>query len=173
MLRVQLIILVMTVFSSSCAWADKPDKPKGEKHATQPYKEKQQKKHKGGGGHDRYQGAYSKSYQHPSAQSPYFSEQHRIIVRDYYSNEFNRGQCPPGLAKKHNGCLPPGQAKRWSVGQVLPRDVRYYDLPDHLLRQIGSPPAGYRFVRVDSDILLLAVGTGLVIDALTNLNVLP
>jgi hypothetical protein len=26
--------------------------------------------------------------------------------------------CPPGLAKKRNGCLPPGQAKkRWNVGQ--------------------------------------------------------
>ena len=26
--------------------------------------------------------------------------------------------CPPGLAKKHNGCLPPGQArKRYNVGQ--------------------------------------------------------
>jgi len=24
----------------------------------------------------------------------------------------NRGDCPPGLAKKDNGCLPPGQAKK-------------------------------------------------------------
>ncbi|MEP7130966.1 MAG: hypothetical protein ABI770_07550 [Sphingomicrobium sp.] len=28
------------------------------------------------------------------------------------------GGCPPGLAKKHNGCLPPGQAKKlYHVGQ--------------------------------------------------------
>lgn len=28
------------------------------------------------------------------------------------------GGCPPGLAKKHNGCLPPGQAKKmFRVGQ--------------------------------------------------------
>jgi hypothetical protein len=31
--------------------------------------------------------------------------------------------CPPGLAKKHNGCLPPGQAKkRFARGQRLERD---------------------------------------------------
>jgi hypothetical protein len=28
------------------------------------------------------------------------------------------GGCPPGLARKHNGCLPPGQAKKmFRVGQ--------------------------------------------------------
>jgi hypothetical protein len=35
---------------------------------------------------------------------------------------YDRG-CPPGLAKKGNGCLPPGQAKkRFGVGQRLERD---------------------------------------------------
>ena len=27
------------------------------------------------------------------------------------------GGCPPGLAKKHNGCMPPGQAKKLARGQ--------------------------------------------------------
>ena len=32
------------------------------------------------------------------------------------------GGCPPGLAKKNNGCLPPGQAKKlYNVGQRFPR----------------------------------------------------
>lgn len=31
------------------------------------------------------------------------------------------------------------------------------------------PPAGYRFVRVDSDILMLSIGTGLVVDAISDL----
>jgi len=26
------------------------------------------------------------------------------------------GGCPPGLAKKHNGCMPPGQAKKLNRG---------------------------------------------------------
>ena len=33
------------------------------------------------------------------------------------------GGCPPGLAKKHNGCRPPGQVKKlYRVGQRFPRD---------------------------------------------------
>ena len=42
------------------------------------------------------------------------------------------GDCPPGLAKKNNGCLPPGQAKKlFRVGEQFP--VAYYpsyNLPD-------------------------------------------
>jgi opacity protein-like surface antigen len=52
------------------------------------------------------------------------------------------GGCPPGLAKKHNGCMPPGQAKklyrgqRWRNGygdyyayRSIPYDIRRrYDL---------------------------------------------
>jgi len=34
-----------------------------------------------------------------------------------------RGSCPPGLAKKDNGCMPPGQAKKlYNVGQRYNRN---------------------------------------------------
>ncbi len=34
---------------------------------------------------------------------------------------YGMGGCPPGLAKKNNGCLPPGQAKKlYNVGQRYP-----------------------------------------------------
>ena len=37
-----------------------------------------------------------------------------------------RGSCPPGLAKKHNGCMPPGQAKKaYNVGQRYDRSHGY------------------------------------------------
>jgi len=102
----------------------------------------------------------------------YFSDQHRQIIGNYYREEFNGGHCPPGLRKKHNGCVPPGQAKHWAVGRPLPRDVVYYDLPPAVISQIGYPPAGYRYVRVASDILMIAVGTGMVVDALSDLGLL-
>ena len=45
----------------------------------------------------------------------------------------NRRGCPPGLAKKHNGCLPPGKA--WHIGQRSPwnndRYVEYRSLPSY------------------------------------------
>jgi hypothetical protein len=30
---------------------------------------------------------------------------------------YGMGGCPPGLAKKHNGCMPPGQARKLHRGQ--------------------------------------------------------
>ena len=78
--------------------------------------------------------------------------------------------CPPGLAKKNNGCMPPGQAKKYIVGQRLPSNVIYYQVPQQVIYQLGAPPSGYRYVRVASDILLLAIGTGLVVDAIQNLS---
>ena len=34
--------------------------------------------------------------------------------------------CPPGLAKKHNGCMPPGQAKKYYRGQRWRSDYGTY-----------------------------------------------
>lgn len=106
----------------------------------------------------------------PSAERGHFEERHSVIVRDYYAEQFRGGRCPPGLAKKHNGCMPPGQAKKWRVGQPLPRDVVYYEVPQPLVVQIGPPPPGYRYVRVASDILMIAVGTRMVVDAIQDLG---
>ena len=100
----------------------------------------------------------------------YFTERHREVVRSYYGERYQTGHCPPGLAKKHNGCMPPGQAKKWRVGYPLPRDVRYYDAPGDIVLRFGMPPEGHRYVRVAADILLIAVGTGMVVDALEDLN---
>ena len=38
----------------------------------------------------------------------FFRDQQRTVVRDYYGTQFRTGHCPPGLAKKNNGCMPPG-----------------------------------------------------------------
>ena len=99
-----------------------------------------------------------------------FDERQRVVVNEYYTGQFNAGRCPPGLAKKHNGCMPPGQAKKWRIGQALPSGVRYYTVPQPLLTQFGPPPAGYQYVRVDSDILLLGTATRMVLDAISNLG---
>lgn len=53
-----------------------------------------------------------------------------------------RGSCPPGLAKKGNGCQPPGQAKKlYNVGQRYNRNFgntwTYNQIPDHLRSQYG------------------------------------
>jgi hypothetical protein len=99
-----------------------------------------------------------------------FSSGQREAVQGYFVERYGRGGCPPGLAKKANGCLPPGQAKkRYSVGQTLPKGVATEPLPAELSIRIGAPPAGYSYVIVDGDLVKLAVGTMLVVDAIQGL----
>ncbi len=103
---------------------------------------------------------------------PQFDTHQRDMAHRYYTDygHNHRGRCPPGLARKHNGCEAPGHAKRWQVGRPLPRDVVYYNVPQPLVQQLGPPPRGDRYARVSNDILLLALGTGIVVDALQNLG---
>jgi Ni/Co efflux regulator RcnB len=99
----------------------------------------------------------------------YFDDKQRRVAAEYYGGEKAKGHCPPGLAKKNNGCLPPGLAKKWARGQSLPGDVVFYPLPSVVAAKIGTPPAGYKYVRVANDILLIAVGTSMVVDAIEDL----
>lgn len=99
----------------------------------------------------------------------YFGDQQRVAAKDYYARKYSAKRCPPGLAKKNNGCMPPGQAKKWAVGQPLAADVIYYPVPRAVVVQLGAPPAGHRYVRVANDILLIAIGSSMVIDAIEDL----
>ena len=95
----------------------------------------------------------------------------RNTVYSYYRTEYGAGHCPPGLAKKNNGCLPPGQAKKmWAIGRPLPAGVYYEPLPPALLGRLSPAPAGYQYVRVASDVLMLAVGTRMVAASLADLS---
>jgi len=96
----------------------------------------------------------------------HFDASDRVVVREYFGQDFRNGNCPPGLAKKRNGCMPPGQAKKWKIGRPLPSDVVIYDLPPELVEKIGLPPLGHKYVRVASDILMIAVGTNMVVEAI-------
>jgi Ni/Co efflux regulator RcnB len=163
-----LILAAVSMLISVPLIADKPPWAAGGKPEKHPYHEQHgnqydlrdndgDKHH-----HDRYRTDYNGGR--------YFIDQHRIVIRDYYQNEYRTGHCPPGLEKKHNGCMPPGQVKNWTLGRPLPRQVIFYDLPPAVLYGMGPPPPGYRFVRVASDILMIAVGTGMVIDAINDLG---
>ena len=122
-------------------------------------------KDKGNNGHDsRDNGGSSVSVEFR------FGDSDRRAVQEYYQSPARGKGCPPGLAKKNNGCMPPGQAKKWRVGQRLPAGVVYYPVPQPVVVQLGLPPAGYRYVRVANDILLMAIGTRMVVDAITDLG---
>lgn len=100
----------------------------------------------------------------------HFTDVDRRTVADFYAPQINAGNCPPGLAKKRNGCQPPGQAKKWQIGRPLPRDVVFHAVPGALIARLPMPPDGQKYVRVASDILLITVGTGLVLGAIEDLG---
>jgi Ni/Co efflux regulator RcnB len=109
---------------------------------------------------------------HSSGNHRHFDERQYVVVREYYVEHYRDRRCPPGLAKKHNGCTPPGHAKKWQIGRPLAREVIFYEVPQPLVVQIGLPPAGHRYVRVAGDILLIAIGTGMVVDAINDLGMM-
>jgi hypothetical protein len=59
---------------------------------------------------------------------------------------YQQGGCPRGLAKKNNGCLPPGQAKKLGMGQRYAQSYgydryAYNQIPYDLRQQYGLDPA--------------------------------
>jgi Ni/Co efflux regulator RcnB len=115
------------------------------------------------------EGRHTPSYNGPVQIGSYFQSHHREAAQEYYGRPENRGYCPPGLAKKGGSCMPPGQARKWQRGHPLPAGLVYYEVPRSVVLTLGVPPSGYRYVRVASDILLLAVGTNMVVDAIEDL----
>ncbi len=158
-----LVITLMLTLSLP-ALAEKPSSTGKHGNSSKNYKKD---KGKGKGNSDSY--SHDKNGD-VSNVNVYFNDEQRNVIGNYYREEYHSGHCPPGLAKKNNGCMPPGQAKKWKKGYSLPRDVVYYDLPSAVVIQLGRPPEGHRYIRVASDILLMAVGTGIIVDAIQDLN---
>jgi Ni/Co efflux regulator RcnB len=100
----------------------------------------------------------------------YFSNDRQVIIKNYYVTTRDAKHCPPGLKKKRNACYAPGYAKKWHKGQHLPADVVYYDVPPALTLQLGLSSKSQKIVRVGTDLLLISIGTGMVIDAIDDLN---
>lgn len=103
-------------------------------------------------------------------QGRYFDDGQRTLVRQYYTQTYGNGKnCPPGLAKKHNGCLPPGQARNWQVGQPVPRGVMFYTVPQPVIRLLPPAPYGYRYARIGGDIVLVQQQNNLIVDIIIGL----
>lgn len=168
-LRTLTVASTALLIASGSAYAEKPEKGNGNqgKNKEQSEQRGQKENRKGGGnekgnrvdgGRDSGQGGVSVSFNFGGAETR--------IVRDYYGGQVAKGKCPPGLAKKGNGCQPPGQAKQWQKGRALGSDVRYYDIPNELRIRLPAPPLNHKYVQLGTDLLLIAVGTAIVVDAI-------
>jgi Ni/Co efflux regulator RcnB len=61
--------------------------------------------------------------------------------------------------------LQPDVARKYARGRRLPPGIAKQSLPPDLERRLSAQP-GYQYVAVDSDVLLIAVSTGIVVDIL-------
>jgi Ni/Co efflux regulator RcnB len=156
-----LALLIAGIFMAAPVLADKPSHEGGKGNGKGASHEQRER-------HDAAKQSEHERDEHKGV--VFFDERRRSVAHNYYQEQFTKGRCPPGLAKKHNGCMPPGQAKNWSMGQPLAANVVRYDLPPALVTQLGQPPNGQRYVRVGNDILLVSPVTGLVLDVLRNLG---
>jgi Ni/Co efflux regulator RcnB len=123
-----------------------------------------------GHGKNKSHHSVSQHVSHSSKSRVRIDSSDRVVIREYIEDSYY-DSCPPGLAKKHNGCLPPGQAKkRYSIGRPLPDYIVYEPVPDRILYRLEPVPVGYRYVRVDTDVLLISEASKKVIDAVTLLS---
>ena len=153
MRRLVVLALALSLLEPLTVFAQKPDKPGKPEKAPKADKSEQ-----------------PKGKPQDSHVTVVFSGSQRDAVRQYFVQQHGRGNCPPGLAKKQNGCLPPGQAKkRYAVGHPLPPGIVVVDLPPELIVRVGPAPAGYRYGILDGDLVKLVVGTMLVVDAIEGL----
>lgn len=152
------VLLLAAAFAAAPALAKKDE----DKHEQKHERKAKNDDHGGKGGKDKG-GQQARKPQ----QGAYFDERNREAVHKYYATAKN---CPPGLAKKNNGCMPPGQAKKqWHVGQPLPTTVVYQPVPHQIIVSLPPVPTGHKYVQVAGDILLVAVGSMMVVDGINGL----
>ncbi|MCG2594458.1 DUF1236 domain-containing protein [Ramlibacter sp. XY19] len=153
--RRTLALVLATLVAAGSAFAGPPPWAGGGKH---------------GGGEESHKGKEHGGGKHADKgpkQGAFFDSRNRDSVHHYYASAKS---CPPGLAKKNNGCMPPGQAKKqWNVGQPLPSTVVVYPVPKQIIVTLPPVPVGHKYVQVAGDILLVAAGSMMVVDGINGL----
>lgn len=81
----------------------------------------------------------------------YIGDKSREAVRRYYAE--HPVHCD-------RGCAPAA----WQIGTQLPRGTAVGPVPAPLLASLPKAPPGVHYVRVAGDILLVATGSGMVVD---------
>ncbi len=154
-----LAIASLLVAGSAIAKKDGDDHDKGDKHS-----EKQERKE------DKRAEKAEKRDREDIKQGGYFNDQQRTFARQYYTTTYRDGKrCPPGLAKKNNGCLPPGQVRNWAVGQPVPANVTVYSVAQPVIRMLPPAPFGYRYARLGGDIVLVQQQNNIIVDIIQGL----
>ncbi len=79
----------------------------------------------------------------------------------YYRDEIAAGRCPAPLVRKDKVCGAPAAmpTKPWRLDQPLPEGVKADAPPPGLIAKLSPSPAGHQYMRVDTDIIVIGLGT--------------
>jgi len=112
--------------------------------------------------YDRYRNTH-RDFDHPRfsdwrnvPRGGYFDDGYARIVGGYYHHNY--------YWWSYGGWDRP--YRRWEVGYILPDYLDWEPLPYDLYYELPPAPYGCRYVMVDGDILLIALSTGIILDAL-------
>jgi len=90
-------------------------------------------------------------------------ERDRQAVYAYYRAEIAAGRCPVPLVRRDKACqAPPTTRGPWKLDQPLADSVKAEPPPAALIAKLSPSPAGYQYMRVDTDLLLVGIGTRIV-----------
>jgi hypothetical protein len=113
----------------------------------------------------------------PAAQSPLPTLSMIVPPRDreavyaFYRAEVAAGRCPPPLVRKDKACSAPGASKPvWKLDRPLADGVKGEPPPAALIGKLSPSPAGYQYLRVDNDILVVGIGTRIVAALVADLS---
>jgi hypothetical protein len=89
------------------------------------------------------------------------SQRDRDAAFAYYRDEIAAGRCPAPLVRRDKACGAPAAqpAKSWRLDQPLPDGVKANAPPPGLIAKLSPSPAGHQYMRVDTDILVIGIGT--------------
>ena len=161
---VAFAIASLLMAGSAIAKKDGDDNEKGGNKHGQKHEDKREKRE------DKAEKKAEKRQREEIKQGAYFNDQQRTFAREYYTTTYKDGKrCPPGLAKKNNGCLPPGQVRNLAVGQPVPTNVTVYSVAQPVIRMLPPAPVGYRYARIGGDIVLVQQQNNIIVDIIQGL----
>ncbi len=89
----------------------------------------------------------------------------------YYRGEVAAGRCPAPLVRKDKACVAPAPAKAlWRLDQPLPDGVKAEAPPAGLIGKLSASHAGYQYMRIGNDILIMGIGTRVVAALVVDLS---
>ncbi|HSV82287.1 MAG TPA: hypothetical protein VLK85_24100 [Ramlibacter sp.] len=96
----------------------------------------------------------------------FITPRHRKAVQAWLARNQGAGKpCLAGWARHGSRCVAPSGTPAWRIGVAVPSGARLDHVPPGLLASLPPAPPGNAYALVSGDIVLMASGSRIVVDA--------